>query len=307
MKVLIINNLASGYREGSIYDFMRSLIGDGDEVCIRSTDGTTSVSSLLVDAADFDAVVASGGDGTVATVAYCLRDSGVPVLPFPAGTANLLSLNLMSPNEPHALAKMVKKGLTLDFDLGEIETEKASFGFAIMAGAGYDAVIMKEAATHKLLWGPMAYVSAALAHIDPQYSHISITLDGGETIETDGIGVLVTNFSKIQFDIPITHENQPRDGYLGIVVLKSKNAIGLLPALFSAILDRDGKFPDRSNALEIYNAREAHVVADPPLEIQYDGEPTGITTPFTGRILPSACKMFVSDEGFKTFSDAEAE
>ena len=91
MKALIINNLASGYRDGSIYDFVRSFTEDGDEVCMRSTDGTTSIDGLLDDASDFDVVVASGGDGTVTSVAYALANTGVPLLPYPAGTANLLS------------------------------------------------------------------------------------------------------------------------------------------------------------------------------------------------------------------------
>ena len=71
MKALIINNLASGYRDGSIYDFVRSFTEDGDEVCMRSTDGTTSIDDLLDDASDFDVVVASGGDGTVTSVCAC--------------------------------------------------------------------------------------------------------------------------------------------------------------------------------------------------------------------------------------------
>ena len=108
MKALIINNLASGYRDGSIYDFVRSFTEDGDEVCMRSTDGTTSIDDLLDDASDFDVVVASGGDGTVTSVAYALANTGVPLLPYPAGTANLLSLNLAQPNEPHALAKLAR-------------------------------------------------------------------------------------------------------------------------------------------------------------------------------------------------------
>ena len=74
MKALIINNLASGYRDGSIYDFVRSFTEDGDEVCMRSTDGTTSIDGLLDDASDFDVVVASGGDGTVTSVAYALTE-----------------------------------------------------------------------------------------------------------------------------------------------------------------------------------------------------------------------------------------
>ena len=34
MKLLVINNLASGYGEGAIYDFMRSFAADGDDICL---------------------------------------------------------------------------------------------------------------------------------------------------------------------------------------------------------------------------------------------------------------------------------
>ncbi|MEG0376614.1 MAG: diacylglycerol kinase family protein, partial [Raoultibacter sp.] len=129
MKLLIINNLASGFGEGAIYDFMRSFVSDGDEICLRSTDGSTDLVSLLYDAPSYDAVVASGGDGTIAAISYELRNSGIPILPFPAGTANILTLNLASPSEPHALSKLVKSERTLDFDLGEIEIGNKSFGF----------------------------------------------------------------------------------------------------------------------------------------------------------------------------------
>ena len=52
MKLLVLNNLASGYGEGAIYDFVRSFAADGDEVCLRSTDGTTELESLITDARD---------------------------------------------------------------------------------------------------------------------------------------------------------------------------------------------------------------------------------------------------------------
>lgn len=300
MKALIINNLASGYGEGSIYDFMRSFVTDGDEVCMRATDGTTSIEGLLADATEYDLVVASGGDGTVATVAHCLKNTGVPILPYPAGTANLLSLNLLEPNEPHALAKLAKGDKTLDFDMGELEAEGTTRGFLIMAGAGYDATIMESAAPNKRLLGPMAYFLAAGANILPQRSRITLTIDG-KTIETEGLGVLLINFSKIQFDISVTHSNQPRDGVLDVAVLKAKNAVELLPSVFAAMLDRDGNFPDRGEALEIYSGKEIRIEADPAFEVQYDGEATKLTTPLTARILPGAARIVVSDEGLSLF------
>ena len=157
MKLLIVNNLASGFRDGAIYDFMRAFASDGDEICVRCTDGNTDLADFLRDAENFDAVVAAGGDGTVASVAYLLAETGIPLLPFPAGTANLLAMNLASPAEPHALAHLMREQRLMDFDIVEIELSNGErFGFSMIAGAGYDAAIMEGAEPSKRLLGPMA-------------------------------------------------------------------------------------------------------------------------------------------------------
>lgn len=301
MKLLIINNIASGYGEGAIYDFIRSFVTDGDEICIRSTNGETDIKTMLDDAGDFDAVVASGGDGTVTTVSYQLRNSGIPILPFPAGTSNLLALNLASPMETHALAKLAREMRTLDFDMGELEVDGQIFGFDIIAGAGYDAVIMKNAVPSKKLLGPIAYFSAAVTNAMPQTSKFTLKLDG-EIVESEGLGVLMVNFAKIQYDIAIMHDNEPRDGKLDVVILKAQNAFELIPALIAGLLDRGGEFAERGDALETFRAHEIEVIADPPMNIQYDGEPTQLTTPFKARILKGATRFILSEEGFKNFN-----
>lgn len=304
MKLLVINNLISGYGDGAIHDYIRNIVQDGDEVVIRSTDGSSDTRRFLSDAKDFDAVIASGGDGTVATVAYELRNTGIPILPFPAGTANLLAINLASPTEPHALAKLTRDMSTLDFDLGEIELASGeTFGFCVMAGAGYDATIMKGAAPSKKLLGPLAYFTAALANPTPQFSKYTIDIDG-KRIESEGVGVLMINFSKIQFDISVVHENLPRDGVFDIAILKAKDAFGLIPALVAGLLDRSGGYPNRTDALEIHRGCKVTVEADPPLQVQYDGEVTSLTTPFTIRMLPKAARFIVSEECRKLYGEA---
>ena len=172
MKLLIINNLASGYQEGAIYDFIRAFSQDGDEIILRSTSGKTDLRTFLHDAQSFNAVIVAGGDGSIATVSYELANTKVPIVPFPAGTANLLCANLAQPSEPHALAEMVRAGKTLDFDVAEIEVDGEKHGFNIMAGAGYDATIMRDAVPSKQKLGQLSYFAAAAANITPQVSHM---------------------------------------------------------------------------------------------------------------------------------------
>jgi diacylglycerol kinase family enzyme len=300
VKLLIINNLVSGFGEGSIYDFIRAFAANGDEVCMRSTDGSADFRKLLHDAQSFDLVVASGGDGTVAAVCYALRDTKVPILPFPAGTANLLALNLASPFEPHALSQLARSGKTLDFDIGELEIGGDTFGFSLIAGAGYDAAIMQSAEPTKRLFGPIAYFGAAVINALAQTSRFTLSLDG-ETVESEGMGILLLNFSKIQFDISVTHDNSPRDGAIEVVILKASTGFELIPDVIAGLLDRDGDFDHRTDVLEIHRAHDVEVFADPPMEVQYDGEATKLTTPFKVRVLKEACRLVVSDEGYELF------
>lgn len=301
MKVLVIHNLRSGLRNGAVYDFVRTYAEDGDSVTIRSFDGTTPLPELLTDAANFDFVVASGGDGTIASVSYELRNSGIPILPFPAGTANLLAMNLFSPNEAHALCKVCDEALTLDFDLGEIETDSGERrGFTMMAGCGYDELIMRTATEHKRLLGDIAYFEAAFTNPTPQVSEFKLTVDG-QVFNVSGIGVVLANFSRIQFDLMVSEDNLPRDGMLDVIMLKTKNAIELIPTLMAKVVDHSGALARKMGALELYRGCEIRVEAEPTMLIEYDGEPTELTTPITARALPGATRFVVTEECLKHF------
>ena len=302
MKLLVINNLLSGMGDGTIFDFLRNFVEDGDEIILRTSDGTTNIGVFLHDADDYDAVIVAGGDGTVSFCTYLLADTGIPVLPFAAGTANLISQNLFLPTEVHALAKLTREMKTMDFDLGLLElSDGRRRGFSLIAGAGFDAKIMEDAEPIKRSIGQMAYFTSAFANAIPQFSTIKLKIDGIE-VQTHGVGVLIINFAMLQFDISVIHNNDPRDGMFDIVVLSTKDAFGLIPALFSAILDRGGEFPDRTDAFEVFRGREVEVEADPPLPIQSDGDPLQTNTPFKARVLPKAARYIVSDKCIQEYS-----
>lgn len=306
MKLLIINNPSAGYQNGTIFDFIRFAADDDTEIVLRTLGPHTNTDDLLADAQDFDVVIPSGGDGTVCSIASRLLNTGIKVMPFPAGTSNALALNLMSPDEPHALATLVKEGRTMDFDMGMIASGTEEHGFSLVAGCGYDATIMQSAKDTKSKLGPMAYFHAAFSNPNPTQAHFTITVDG-ETIERDGLSVLVANFSKMQFELALTHENLPRDGLLDIMVLKTPNALGLIPSFITTWLDRSGGFPDRGEGVETFRGKEVVIVSDPPLSIQYDGEPTHLTTPATFSLIPKSVRYIVSEACAQHYYDEEED
>jgi diacylglycerol kinase family enzyme len=298
MRVLVINNMASGLRNQTIYDFLRAMERDGDEVCLRSTNGTTRIEDALYDATSYDLVVASGGDSTISTVCYELHDTGVPILPFPAGTGNLIATNLHEPDEPFALANAARALKTEVYDMGEvrymIDDHEEKSGFCVIAGAGYDASIMAGSEKLKNPFGQMAYVASAFKHALPPIAHFVVDVDDGTTIETDGIATLVVNFAEIFPDVAITPHNDARDGLFEVVILKQHNAFELIPDIFTTVLNHGRGTQQMSDAVEIHRSSHVRIEADPPLQIQFDGDALDTHTPFEAHVLPKSVRFVVA-------------
>ena len=302
MKLLVINNLSSGFGKAAAYDFVRMFSEAGDEVVIRSIDSSMDFDVVLTDAHAFDAVAVAGGDGTHSSICYLLRNTGIPVLPLPMGTVNLIAMNLCTPEEPYELAQLARHGKRLSFDMGQLEFGSETSGFMMIAGCGYDAKIMTDAKESKPLLGPVSYFKAAFDNPNPQRAHFTIDIDGN-TVEANGVCVLILNFSKIQFDITLGPGNWPRDGLLDVLILEAENAWGLIPVALSAALDHTGALLQNIDTLQHFRGKEIRVDADPALYVQYDGEPTSKTTPFMARVLPHATNIIISDYGYDEFGD----
>lgn len=297
MRVLAIVNDRAGGGETALYDFLRFLGLGGNEVVLRFVSNDRPLESLLTDAREFDRIVAVGGDGTVSSVCYATRGSKVPVLAYPAGTANLLALNLGMPTDPPALSDVLLNGVPVAVDLGELEHHGPNgsderTGFAIIAGAGYDATIMQSAEPLKPALGPAAYLVAAVGNLAPTSARFELNIDGRK-ISTDGIAILIVNFGRLQFDLPVTPNTDPRDGIFEVAVVRTRNALGLIPAVAAAMLDRVREHPDRSPGIDLYSGSRIEVSAYPQLRMQSDGDAIDALTPFAAQVLPGAATLMV--------------
>ncbi len=309
MRTLIIHNPASGFGSDAIYEFQRALLCEGDECVIRVIRVDQPSAPLVADAEIFDLVVISGGDGTVTSVLYDLRNRDVLTCVFPSGTANLFVANLGNALEPAAIARACRMGHSARTDLGEVmwldqNGRRKRAGFGLMAGLGYDALIMQAAMSSKKRMGEAAYFAAAVTNPKPQVQRFTITVDG-VTYERTGISCIVANTDMIQGDIEIVPDCVMNDGLIDIIMVETQDAVQLLKPVFFGLVDRNGKKIGRPR-LETFRGREVRVEVTGELAMQVDGDVVspGINA-FIARVLPSANKLVVdslsryhsSDEG----------
>ena len=305
MRCLIVHNPRSGFGSDAVFAFERELVRAGDECLLRVLDDGFDVDRALEGADGFDVVVLSGGDGTVSSLLYALRDLSVPVCAFPSGTANLLFNNIGNSPEPAALARACRWGDVAPCDLGEVSWEDTDGrahvrGFSIMAGSGFDAELMAAAAPNKKAMGEAAYFMAALADPSPQVVTYRIEADD-EVYEREGIACLVANNAMIQGEIEIVPGCSMDDGLLDVIVLEAADAMQLARPLLAGLLDRKGRALGRPK-LETFRGREVRISASRPIPMQADGEVVcESVSSWSARVLPGAVRLVV--DGLSRYRD----
>ncbi len=313
LKVLILYNARSGHKKVNFQTYLRELDNRGAVVETRTVGRHFNLRELLADADKFDRLVIAGGDGTVSAAAGMLQHSRLPILAYPGGTANLLARNLNLPANPAELAEITLNGKAVATDLGELEyvhyrrrdyfrrriLKREVIGtpvtvpFAIMAGCGFAAKLMRQAQPLKERFGQAAYWVSAFGNLFPRRAHFHFKLDGRE-VEATGIGLIIINFERIQFDLRIVTESHARDGKLELVIVKARSLFGLLPVIYEALRERLGFSRGKTKeVMETYQAAEMEIKCEPAMRLQFDGEISEKASAFKIRVRPGAA-LFIS-------------
>ncbi|WP_041230731.1 diacylglycerol/lipid kinase family protein [Deinococcus peraridilitoris] len=285
-RVLLLENPKSGQGNSKVEEFKALLRDHQYEVVERLLDDPERNPEHVRDAREFGALIAAGGDGTVSSIAYEARGMDVPILAFPAGTANLIAQNLNLPTDPAALVEILENRHTIRTDLAELRAGDVKWGFTLIAGAGADAKMIQESEELKPKLGVAAYLVSALKEIAPTQVNFRLNLDG-RIIETQGMSVMFANFGMANFRLPVASGVDPSDGRLTVIVMKGRTALSLLPNLIDSIRSRlNLGDPMFEGNLETYECTEATLEADQQLPLQYDGEVIDAALPAQVRVLP---------------------
>ena len=163
-----------------------------------------------------------GGDGTVQRCVDALAGQDAVVAILPAGTANLLAMNLGIPDD---LTEAVRVGLRGDrrlIDTGLVNGEH----FAVMAGAGFDARMIKDADRGlKKRLGRAAYLYAGIRNLGARRVKATIEVDGRRFFRGRASCVLAANVGKVLGGVEAFPRARPDDGLLELGVVTAKNLL----------------------------------------------------------------------------------
>ena len=244
-----------------------------------------------------DLIAVSGGDGTVMEVLSALVGKNVPVAVLPAGTGNLLSINLGIPVTVPDAVDVALSGMPYTLDLVKMDEDRY---FAIMGGMGLDAQMINDADRDaKRKFGPLAYFWAVAKNLRRHRVLYKITLDDGEPIQRRAKTVMVANMGKITGGVDAMPTASPSDGVLDIGILKAHTVGQGLRLLGNALLGRTHEDP----MLEVHQARKIRIAPQRPQLCELDGESIGRIRDWQVEVVPQAVQILLPKDAPATRGD----
>ena len=163
-----------------------------------------------------------GGDGMVQRCVDAMAGSGAAVAILPAGTANLLATNLQIPADLPGAVQTGLYGKRRQLDTGSVNGER----FAVMAGAGFDARMIRDADKKmKARAGRAAYLYTGAKNLGERRMKAVVKVDGSTYIRGRVSCILVGNVGKILGGIEAFTGAEPDDGLLELGVVTAKNPV----------------------------------------------------------------------------------
>lgn len=229
-----------------------------------------------------------GGDGTVQrcldTVAKA--GSGVAVAVVPAGTANLFASNLGIPQDIEEAVAIGLRGDRRKLDVARLNDER----FAVMAGAGFDAAMIREAdGGLKDRIGRVAYVWTGSKNLRAKPFKAKIAVDGTQWYDGKASCVLFGNMGKIFAGIEAFEGSEPDDGRIELGVVNADGVVDWARTIArTAVGD-----PQKSPFVQVTSGRKVKVEMSRKVLVELDGGDREKVRSFTVKVEPGAVTVCV--------------
>ena len=242
------------------------------------------VKRLLKDGVDL--LVVWGGDGMVQRCVDALAGTDVALAVVPAGTANLFATNLGIPQDIEQAVAIALRGDRRKLDAGCFNGEH----FAVMAGAGFDAAMIRDAdGTLKDRLGRAAYVVTGSKNLRAKPFKAKITVDGAPWYAGDASCILIGNVGRLFGGVDVFEDASPDDGRLEIGVVHADGVTDWVRTLARTAVGH----AERSPLVQSTSARSMKVKLNRKVLYELDGGDREKVKKFAVKVRPEAVTVCV--------------
>jgi len=251
---------------GGLPELRRVLVAEGVEDPLwyevpKAKKATAQVQRALDE--DAELIFAWGGDGTVRRCIDALAGADATLAVLPAGTANLFATNLGIPGDIQGAVAVGLRGDRRRLDVGRFEKER----FAVMAGAGFDAAMIRDADDLKERIGRAAYLWSGSRNLRRDAFGTEIVVDGSDWYEGTATCILLGNLGEIFAGVEVFPDARPDDGVLELGIVTAEGLVQWARTLARTAAG-DAK---RSPFVRSGKASSVKVVLDRKVRYELDG------------------------------------
>jgi YegS/Rv2252/BmrU family lipid kinase len=232
-----------------------------------------------------DLVFSWGGDGMARRCLGELAGTGARLAILPAGTSNLLARNLGVPLDLEGAVDAGLNGTCRAIDVGRLNDER----FAVMAGVGFDAAMIRDADAHKDRYGRAAYVWSSTRNLGAEPFGAQITVDGVEWFEGPVSCILSANVGRLFGGMEIFPDAAFDNGSLELGIVTARSTAEWMRTVARAV----GGDPNKSPFVRITRARTVHVELERKVRYELDGGDRRKVRRFDIEVEPGALQVCV--------------
>lgn len=215
-----------------------------------------------------DLLLVWGGDGTVQrcvdTISQEKAGGDVAIGLLPAGTANLLARNLGVPIDLEPALDVALSGERRALDTGSLNGEH----FVVMAGAGLDALMIRDAdGGLKDKLGRAAYVWTGAKNVHAASMKAKVTVDGRPFFAGKASCLLAGNIEKILGGLSFFDDVRSDDGLLDFGVVTATTYLQWARTAGRVAVGR----AERSPFVEVTKGRRIDIELKSKVPVQLDG------------------------------------
>lgn len=240
-----------------------------------------------------DLILVAGGDGTVNEALPGIAGTQVPLAVLPAGTANVLSMELGFGNSMNRAAQQLARLVERRIALGRLDASGATGPryFLLMAGIGVDAAIVHRLDLGlKKRFGKLAYFAAGLRQMTCRFEEFGARYGNERRLVSCALACRVRKYGG---DFDIARRVTLLDNHFETVMLEGRGIVPYIPHLAAMLA---GKLEGRCGAT-FADVSVLELSAEPGVEVhvQVDGEYAG-RLPARVELAPAALSLLVPPE-----------